>query len=75
LGRPETAARLISSFETLSEDIGGSWPWVTRMRDETLAIIQSKLDPAEFEIAWQEGSRLTADKAVAVALDALETLD
>jgi predicted ATPase/class 3 adenylate cyclase len=74
VGHPETATRLISSFETMSEDIGGSYLWVTKMKDKTLDVIRSKLDSAEFEAAWQEGSRLTADKAVTVALDALEAL-
>jgi predicted ATPase/class 3 adenylate cyclase len=71
-GRPETAARLISSFETLSEDIGGSYQWVTKMKDETLEVVRSKLDRAEFEAASQEGRRLTADEALTLALDALE---
>ena len=72
LGRTETAVELISSFETLSEEVGGSWPWVTRMKEEALEIIRPNLDPPEFDRAWQEGRRLTPEKALALALDTLE---
>jgi predicted ATPase/class 3 adenylate cyclase len=73
LGRPDTAARLLSSYEAVSEDIG-SWPWVNRMKDEALAIIHSKLSASEFEAAWEEGKKLTADRAVAIALEALDAV-
>jgi hypothetical protein len=74
-GRAETAAQLISCFEALSEEIGGSHAWVRRMNDETLAIVRARLDAGDFDIAWEQGRRLTADKAVALALDALDALD
>ena len=74
-GRAETAAQLISCFEALSEEIGGSHAWVRRMNEETIPIIRAQLDAADFEIAWEQGSRLTADKAVALALDALDALE
>jgi predicted ATPase/class 3 adenylate cyclase len=74
VGRLDTAAQLIASYEALSEEIG-SWPWVNRMRDETLAVIRAQLDPQEFELSRRQGRSLSADKAVALALDALEALD
>jgi tetratricopeptide (TPR) repeat protein len=74
LGRAETAVQLISSFETLSEEIGGSWPWVTRMKEEALAAVRPNLDPADFDRAWREGRRLTPEKALTLALDALEAV-
>jgi predicted ATPase/class 3 adenylate cyclase len=74
VGQPQTAARLIAAFETLSEDIGGSFPWVNRMKDDALASIRAKVGPAELEAAQEEGRRLTADKAVALALDAFEAV-
>ena len=74
-GRPETATELISCYEALSEEMGGSYPWVTRMNDETLPIIRGQLGAAEFESAWEQGGRLTADKAVTLALEALDALD
>jgi len=64
-----TAARLISSAETLHEEIGGAMPWVRRMREEALAIIRTQLDEAAFAEAWEQGHTLTADEAVALALD------
>jgi len=74
-GHSETAAQLLSCFEVLSEEIGGSHAWVRRMNDETLAIIRAQLDAADITSAWEQGSRLSADKAVAIALDALEAMD
>jgi predicted ATPase/class 3 adenylate cyclase len=73
LGRPDTAARLIASYEAVSQDIG-SWPWVNRMKDEALAIIHTKLSDAEFDTAWEEGGKLPADRAVAIALEALDAV-
>jgi predicted ATPase len=74
LGNVKTAARLISCYEALSEEIGGSYPWVARVNEETLPIIRAELDTADFAIAWRQGSRLTADEALALALDALDEL-
>ena len=73
-GQAEAATQLISCFETLSKEIGGSHAWVRRMNVETLPIIRAQLDPADFEIAWDQGGRLTADRAVSLALDRLEAM-
>jgi predicted ATPase len=72
LGGVETAARLIACYQALSEELGGSYRWVTRMNDETLPIIRAELDDVAFAEAWQQGQKLTADEAVALALDALD---
>ena len=71
LGSMETAVRLISCFEALREEIGGGEPWITRMNEETLATIRAQLDDAAFAEAWEQGRTLTADQAVALALDTL----
>jgi hypothetical protein len=71
-GRAATAARLLSCFEALSEEIGGTEVWVTRDNEETLAAIRAQLDEAAFAEAWAQGRTLTADEAVALALDALD---
>jgi predicted ATPase/class 3 adenylate cyclase len=71
MGRVDAAARLIGSYEAMVEEIGGSEPWVRRMRDETLTVVGAALEPAELESALLEGRKLTADKAIALALDAL----
>ena len=74
LGRPEPAARLISSFEIQSEEIGGAYPWVTRMNERTLRQIRAQLDPAAFAAAWEEGAGLTSEKALSLALGALDVV-
>ncbi|MEJ7568640.1 MAG: tetratricopeptide repeat protein [Gaiellaceae bacterium] len=71
-GRVETAVRLISCFEALREEIGGGEAWVARMNEETLATIRTQLDEAAFTDAWKQGQALTADEAVALALQSLE---
>ena len=68
LGRADTAARLLSCFEGLQEQIGVSEAWVARMNQQTLAAIRSALDEAAFAKAWEEGRKLTLDEAVALAL-------
>jgi tetratricopeptide (TPR) repeat protein len=72
VGRAETAARLIASFDALAEELGGSYPWVTRMNEETLRDIRTQLEPAAFEAAREKGAKLASGGAVAVALDALD---
>jgi hypothetical protein len=67
-GRPATAARLLSCFDALREEIGGSEAWVTRDNEETLAAIREQLDGAALAEAWEQGRALTADEAVELAL-------
>jgi len=42
------------------------------MNEETLAVIRAQLDEAAFAEAWEQGRALTADEAVALALDLLD---
>ena len=69
-GRAATAAELLSIAEALHEEIGGTMPWVARMEEEALATIRTQLDEVAVAEAWERGRKLTADEAVAVALDA-----
>jgi tetratricopeptide (TPR) repeat protein len=71
-GKAGTAVRLLASSEALYADIGGTMPWVARMTNETLARIRAQLDEAAVAEAWEEGRKLTADEAVALALETLE---
>jgi hypothetical protein len=71
-GRAATAARLLSCFEALRNEIGGSEVWVTRDNEETLTMIRTQLDEAALAEAWEEGRGLTADEAVALALDSVD---
>ena len=70
--RHATAARLISCFEAISEEIEGTVePWVAEMNRETLTAIRRQIDDAVFSEAWEEGKALSADEAVALALGEL----
>jgi predicted ATPase len=69
-GRPEAAARTLATGETLYEQMGASpMGWLKRGNDEALALIRARLDDAAFLEAWEQGRKLTADEAVALALD------
>jgi predicted ATPase/class 3 adenylate cyclase len=72
MDRSEAAATLIGAYERLVDELGGSEPWVVRMRDETLARVQLSFDPESLARARADGHKLTADEAIAFALDALE---
>jgi len=70
--RPGTAARLLSSSEALHEELGaGLRPWLAQMNEETLTAVRAQLDESAFAEAWEQGRLLTADEAVALALDSL----
>jgi hypothetical protein len=72
-GRATAAVQLLGSFEALMEELGISSveAWVQRMNDDTLAAARTALDEAGTAEAWEQGRRLTADEAVALALDRL----
>jgi predicted ATPase len=74
LGRPEPAVQLLSSFEIQSEELGGAFPWVVRMNETTLRQIRAQIDPAVFTAAWQEGANLTSERALSLALGALDVV-
>jgi hypothetical protein len=71
-GEAATAARLLSSAEAVHEEIGGTMPWVARMKEEALATIRTQLDEAAVAEAWKQGRKLTADEAIALALESLD---
>ena len=69
VGRAATAARLLSCSETLHREIGANPPWVAKLHEETLTTVCTQLDEAALAKAWEHGRALTADEAVALALD------
>jgi predicted ATPase len=71
-GRAAAAARVLSSSTVLLEEIGASPPSFMRINEKTLTGIRAQLDDADFAEAWEQGRALTADEAVALALDALD---
>jgi hypothetical protein len=46
-------------------------PHIARISAKALTAIRHQLDEAAFADAWEQGRTLTADEAVALALDAL----
>jgi predicted ATPase/class 3 adenylate cyclase len=71
IGRAGTAARLLSCSEALRQEIGFSRSWFAELNEGILAPIRTQLDEAAFGEAWERGRTLTADEAVALALDSL----
>jgi len=70
--RAEAGARVLASGDTLWGEIGASpMGWLRRANDEALALIRAQLDEAAFAAAWEAGRELSADEAVALALEAL----
>jgi ATP/maltotriose-dependent transcriptional regulator MalT len=68
-GRVATAAQVLAGSTALMEEIGARPPWFAKLSSESLAIVQSQLDADAFGAAWEQGRALTADEAVALALD------
>jgi predicted ATPase/class 3 adenylate cyclase len=72
-GRAEVAARVLAAGETLYEEMGGSpMGWLQRGNDQALTLIRAELDEATFADAYEQGTSLTADEAVALARGALD---
>jgi predicted ATPase len=72
LGKAAIAARLLSHAESLFEETGAREPWVARMNEKTLVEIREQLDEAALAEAWEQGRRVTADEAVAMAVSAMD---
>jgi predicted ATPase len=69
-GRPETAAVLLGASDALIADAGASFEyWVADMNDVTTALVRDALDEGVFAKAWEKGRQLSADEAVALALE------
>jgi predicted ATPase len=71
-GRAETASRVLSSGKALLEEIDASSPWIEKLNEKTLTAIHAQLDDDAFANAWEEGRKLTADEAVALALESMK---
>jgi tetratricopeptide (TPR) repeat protein len=70
-GKAATTTQVLSGSTTLMEEIGASPPWFAKNRDKTLTLVHEQLDEDTFSQAWEQGRALTADEAVALALDTL----
>jgi len=69
-GRPEVAARLIARAAAVFDQIGLSLEsWMTREVEDATAAVRAYLDDASFDAAWEEGTKMSLDDAVALALE------
>jgi hypothetical protein len=69
-GRPSVGAQLLSRAAVLRDEIGiGLESWMTKETEEALAAVRAQLDDGAFAEAWEAGSRLSLDGAVARALE------
>jgi len=70
VGRPGSAARIMSCAEALYEESGSAVPlWIADIAAPTLAIIHSHLDEVALTAEWDAGRSLMTDEAAALALD------
>jgi len=69
-GRAVAAARVLASAEALYEEVGAHARPINAERDEkTLSAIRVQLNDSALAEAWEQGRVLTADEAVALAVD------
>ena len=72
-GHPQTAARVLSTADALADDTGMSLrSWDPEFIDSIIGTIREQVDEDAFAKAWEEGRSLSADRAVALALEELD---
>ncbi len=72
-GASADATRLLSCAEAVHDEIGSTPPpFLEKMIEEALAVIHTQLDDSAFTEAWEQGKALTAEDAIALALDSLD---
>ena len=71
-GNAQTAALVLSSADALAEESGTDLrSWDREFIDELNRTLRERLDDHAFTEAWEQGRSLSAERAVALALDAL----
>jgi hypothetical protein len=69
MGRGRLAAELLSASLALHEEAGVKVPlYQQRRNEEMLELLHAQLDAAAFDDAWEAGTKLSLDEAVALAL-------
>jgi hypothetical protein len=71
VGRPVEAARVVAALSAVRDELGIRRRDVTAMTDDTLSSVRRQLAEPEMARAWQDGSGLSLDAALDLALDAL----
>jgi predicted ATPase len=68
-GKPIVAAQLLSHATALRDEIGFALEsWMTEETEEALAAVRAQLNEGAFAEAWEDGSKMSLDQAVALAL-------
>ena len=71
-GKPQQAAKLFSAVDTLHEEMGKFEPADQKDIDHYLKVARDQLDKSAFKNAWDEGRRMTIEKAMEYALEQLD---
>ena len=72
-GKSDAAVRVLALANAIHGELGWTYErWFAAIREEAMEAARAELDDAAFNEAWTEGRRMTADRAVALALDALD---
>jgi hypothetical protein len=68
-GTPIVGAQLLSRATVLRDEIGFALEsWMTKETEEALTAVRAQLDEEAFAEAWEAGTKLSLDEAVALAL-------
>ena len=69
-GDPQRAAQLKGAADGLRRRVGlSAWPFLRRLEADLVAEIRDKLGDSQFDQAFQAGSRLTQQQAIAIVRD------
>jgi hypothetical protein len=66
-GDPEKAARLLGTADVLRTKVGAGLNSGQADYDRNLAALHAELAPSVMAAAWEEGTRMSVDEAVAYA--------
>ena len=68
-GRGVESARLLGASRVLRETVGGGSGWVLEFTEELVGRLEARMDPNDLADALEQGSRLSLDEAVELALE------
>ena len=72
-GKPLDGAQLLSRAAALRDEIGFALEsWMTKETEEALAAVRAQVDEEAFAEAWEAGTKLSLDEAIALALGEAE---
>ena len=72
-GKADAAAAVLSRSEAIRADLGITHPdWILEWQEEAESKARAGLDNDAFAEAWERGRSLTADEAVALALESVD---